>query len=145
MGQSLTTFQNGLAHCIEGLANGLLRLANGLRTNQPAVGEAKASNVNETVDGENSSDQGNRSPPPSYLNDRVSEVYNSSSEDLSISELLSEVRRRFQDQVQGFTDDEIIAVIRHVRGDQDQEIVEGQDAATSSSGASVPCLANPFG
>ena len=144
MEQNLTTFQNALANCIEGLANSLLRLANGLRTNQPAVGEAKASNVNEAVDGVNASPQSNRSPPPSYLNDRVIEVCNSSSEDLNSSELLSEVRRRFRDQVQGFTNDEIIAAICDVRGDQDQERGEGQDAATSSSGGSVQCLANPF-
>ena len=61
---------------------------------------------------------------------------------MNSSELLTEVRRRFQDQVQGFTDDEIIAAIRDVRGDQDQER-EVQDAVTSSSGGSVQCLANP--
>ena len=97
--------------------------------------------VNEAVDGVNASPQSNRSPPPNYLTDRVIEACNSSSEDLNNSELLSEVRRRFQDQVQGFTDDEIIAAIRNVRGEQDQE---RQDAATSSSGGSVQCLANPF-
>lgn len=121
MGQNLSTFQNALANCIMASGNGLLRLANGLRINQPTVVEAKAAKVNKAIDGVNASSHRQRSLPPSYLNDRVIEVCNSTSEDLNSSELLSEVRRRFQDQIQGFTNDEIMAAIHNIRGDQDQE------------------------